>query len=96
MTDLTRLTRPKRGKGRLPGPAPREKIPADRVSAKRVAASAGGGAIASPWIEQAYTGTEYLTLISSTGIFVHESPASTIYLRANQEELQIVHRDQTA
>jgi len=92
---LKRFINTSRGRGRL-DPAPERDAIGIATSEGLPTAnetSTGGGGIASPLTEQAYTGATFYNLTSSDGFFVLEYPATTEYLDANSDTVEVVHLD---
>ena len=96
---IDRLVPPGDGKGRLP-PAPARDAIGESVSeALPIATSptGDGSGPVSPWVEQAYTGSTYYSIVSSDGLFIWEYPDQTIYIDddGNGDAFTVKHLDQT-
>lgn len=76
---IQRLTRQKRGRGRLGEAADREALEAAESEAVPGGTDPSEG-WASPLVEQAYTGSTYYSLVSSDGLFIFEYADLTDYL----------------
>ena len=95
---LNRLSGKKRGKGLLPDPPKRDGIGVARSEAVPAGAEPGSSGIASPLVEQAYTGSTYHSLVSSDGLFVFEFPDQTEYIDDDGagNTITVKHRDPSA
>jgi hypothetical protein len=89
---VERLAGKKRGKGRLKPAAGRDGIPASVAIQYPTSEPLSGGS-GLPWTEQEYTGTSWLDLRSSDGLFVFEFPAETTYRDSSGNLGTVTHRD---
>lgn len=80
------------GKPLDPAPVKQPIGPERKVVPRDVGGDPVSGGIASPLVEQAYTGLVYHQLTSSDGFFVFEFPAETEYLDANNAQIVVRHR----
>ncbi len=77
---LDRIKAKKRGQGRLPPAAKRDKINVSVVETIP-GSTQQSSSLQSPWVEQYYDGAEgYYNLVSSDGLFTFEFGAETEYL----------------
>ena len=87
---IDRINNKKRGKGRLDSAPEREALPKS-VAVALPASQALSGGIASPLVEQPYTGSTFYQLTSSDGLFVFEFSDQTEYLDANNASVIVEH-----
>lgn len=94
---IERLTKKKRGRGRLDPAASRDAIGVSVAEAVPTATEPGSGVV-SPLVEQAYAGATFYSFTSSDGLFVFEFGDQTDYIDddGNGDTITVKHLDPSA